>query len=164
MVGFLNHVYPNSLYVKTAVWQAEDAGLLPPRSRENSKNLFAYHRKAAQMKSLENVAPMSTSDATYPFAILLLDSMLWTRVTPSADRFSVSIHVDGPARDDVIVVTHGKVIGALLDGSLGAATAESHGLIRYYGSADRRDVVRQTLAGIVVTVQAGQSALMENVD
>lgn len=164
MVGLLNHVYPKSLYVRTAVWQAEDSGVLPRRSRESSKNLFAYHRTAAQLKSLENVTPMSSGDAAYPFAILLLDSVLWTRVTPSDDRYSVSVHVNGPAEDDVVVVTHGKVIGALLDGSLGAATAEAHGLVRFYGPADRQDIVRRALAGIVVPVNTGRSVQTESVN
>ena len=164
VVGLLNHVYPNSLYVRTAVWQAEDAGVLPRRSRENSKNLFAYHRTAAQLKSLENVTPLSSGNAAYAFAILLLDSVLWTRVTPSDDRYSVSVHVDGPAEHDVVVVTHGKVIGALLDGSLGAATAEAHGLVRFYGPADRQDVGRQALAGIVLPVHTDRSIQTEGVN
>jgi hypothetical protein len=61
--GMLNWVYPNSLYVRTAVWQAEDAGILPKRASEPSKDLFAYHRIAIAMRSFgelmakANIAP-----------------------------------------------------------------------------------------------------------
>jgi hypothetical protein len=53
-LGLLNWIYPNALYVRTAVWKAEDAGILAPRSSNTAKDLFGggFRRAAASMYGL----------------------------------------------------------------------------------------------------------------
>jgi hypothetical protein len=148
--GILNWVYPRALYVDTAVWQAEANGVLPKRAQAPAKDLFAYQRTVARLQTLDEklrrarIAQRRGSS----FSMVLLDSMLWTRFTNSPDGYTVEVHTDGAALGDVVVVTHGKVIQALTEGSLDAAEAEKHGLVRFYGPATEQETIRITLAAM----------------
>jgi hypothetical protein len=148
-LGMMNWAYPNALYVRTAVWQAEDAGILPPRARASpkAKDLFAFNRMLKHLHALgDNLNAAGLADADRAsFAVVQLDSMLWTRFEGTANGYAVQTHAAGPAKGDVVVVTYGKVITALVDGALDAARAEAHGLLRYYGPEDSRAMARKAL-------------------
>jgi hypothetical protein len=148
-LGLLNWVYPKALYVRTAVWKAEDAGILPSRSSNTAKDLFGggFRRAAASMYGLGNrlstSGPATGEEAG--FTVVLIPAVMWTRFIPTAEDYSVKIHVNGPEKGDVVIVTDEKVVRALVNGSLDAGAAESHGLIRLYGPAQLQDTVRTTL-------------------
>lgn len=151
-LGMLNWVYPDALHVQSAVWQAEEVGLLPPRSTSLSKDLFgAGFRRAA--KSVTAVGKgidgsVGAKGHRPSFSVVLIPAVMWTTYAPGDGGYAVTVHADGPAKGDVVIVTDEKVIRALADGSLAAATAERHGLIRLYGAADRQDQVRAVLSGL----------------
>jgi hypothetical protein len=153
-LGLLNWVYPKALYVRTAIWQAENTGILPPRSANTAKDLFGggFRRAAASMyglgKRLSNSGPATDEEAS--FTVVLIPAVMWTRFTPMAEGYSVKVHVNGPEKGDVVVVTDEKVVSALVNGSLDAGAAESHGLIRLYGPAQLQDTVRTTLRRVLV--------------
>lgn len=139
--GTMNFIYPKSLYVRTAVWQAQSSGLLPPRSARAAKDLFAYQRIAASLRTLGNA--VVSSDARPPaFTVVLLDTMLWTRYAGGENGFDVEVHVKGPEKGDAVLVTESEVVRALNAGTLSFDRAEANGLIRLYGPADRQDAVR----------------------
>jgi hypothetical protein len=151
-LGLLNWVFPKALYVRTAVWQAEKAGVLPPRPENPAKkDLFGggFRLAAESMNGLG--ARMNAAHATGKspsFSIVLIPAVMWTTYTPTAGGYSVHVHADGPAKDDIVIVTDEKVVRALVDGSFDAAAAESHGLVRFYGPADRQHQVRAALAAM----------------
>lgn len=139
--GAMNFAYPKSLYVRTAVWQAQARGVLPPRPLRAAKDLFAYQRMAAGLRKLgEDLGPAPGPD--FGFTIVLLDSLLWTRYAAAGGGFGVAVHVNGPSKDDAVLVTESDVIRALNAGLIGFGVAEAHGLIRLYGPADRQESVR----------------------
>jgi hypothetical protein len=145
--GVMNLAYPKSLYVGTAVWQAQRTGVLPPRPRKASKDLFAYQRTVSNMQNLG--ARLATPDgAAEPFTVVLLSAMLWTRFKPGHDGYDATVHVKGPERGDAVLVTEPEVIKALLDGALDIEQAETHGLFRLYGPGDRQAEVRKALRGL----------------
>lgn len=157
-LGMMNWAYPNALYVRTAVWQAEDAGVLPPRAPASAKakDLFAFNRMLKHLHALGanlNGAGLADADRA-SFAVVQLDSMLWTRFEGTANGYAVQTHAAGPAKGDVVVVTHGKVITALVDGGLDAARAEAHGLLRYYGAPDNQATARKALVAATGDGQA----------
>jgi hypothetical protein len=153
-LGMLNWVFPKALYVRTALSQAEKSGILPPRPAKSTKDLFGggFRRAAASMYGLggrlKAAAPAIGGGPS--FSVVLIPAVMWTRYTPSAAGYSVQIHADGPAKGDVVIVTDEKVVRALVEGSLDAVAAESYGLVRFYGPADRQDQVRVTLARLGV--------------
>lgn len=147
--GILNWVYPKALYVKTAVWQAERAGVLEPRKANEPKDLFVLQRTAARLLKLaEHVS--QRSDATVgdaAFSVVLIDSMMWTRFQRDAATrgWKALVHVAGPEPGDVVIVSHGKVVSALALEALTAKDARTHGLIRYYGPDGDIATLRQLL-------------------
>lgn len=147
--GVMNFIYPNSLYVRSAVWRAQKSGLLPPRRVRRAKDLFAYQRTAANLEALgRRLAPLERAPSG--FSVVLLDTMLWARFVPGPRNFRAKVHVNGPEAGDAVVVTEAPVIASLLDGRLDVARAEEAGLIRLYGSAERTISLRDTLAGFDV--------------
>lgn len=139
--GAMNFAYPKSLYVRTAVWQAQASGVLPPRPAQAVKDLFAYQRMAAGLRKLgEDLGPAPGPD--FGFTIVLLDSLLWTRYAAADGGFGVAVHVNGSSKGDAVLVTESDVIRALNGGLIGFEVAEAHGLIRLYGPEDVQDKVR----------------------
>ena len=145
-LGLLNWSYPNALHVRTAVWQAENTGVLPPRLKTPAKDLFAFNRVARNLDALgARLGPATPGGESGSFSIVLLDSMMWTSFVAGGDGYGVLTHVEGPARNDVVVVTHSKVIAAIVAGQLDASSAETFGLVRLYGPVLRQDAVRRAL-------------------
>ena len=145
--GALNYIYPKSLYVRTAVWQAQNSGLLAPRPARAVKDLFAFQHTAADLQQLGDALGPAPAPRL-GFTVVLLDSMLWSRYAPSESGFDVDVHVKGPQKGDAVLVTQSEVIRALNVGSLGFDVAEAQGLIRLYGPADRQEAVRSILQGL----------------
>jgi hypothetical protein len=147
--GILNWSYPNALYVRTAVWQAEAAGVLPPRVDSKAKDLFAFNRVLRTLDALGTRLSRddSVEATTTRFSLVLIDSMMWSSFESGPDGFRVLKHVEGPARGDVVIVTDSKVVGALAAGRLEFPAAEALGLVRLYGDRGRMDTIRHAFAG-----------------
>ncbi|MCB1502100.1 MAG: DUF3604 domain-containing protein [Bauldia sp.] len=147
-LGMMNWTYPKSLYVPTAVWQAEDAGLLPPRLPKPAKDLFGsqFRKAAADMDALGARLESAAGDAPH-VSVVLVPQVLWTQFAPAdGGAVTVTIHAAGPAAGDTVVVTHEKVVRALLSGDLTFETAEAFGLVRLYGDDSGQERVRSSLA------------------
>jgi hypothetical protein len=71
---------------------------------------------------------------------------MWTRFEIGPEGVDVKSHADGPASGDVVIVTSEKVVRALVDGSLNAAEAEGHGLLRFYGGQEKVATTRTIMA------------------
>ena len=150
--GMMNWVYPNSLYVQTAVWQAEDAGILPSRAAEPTKDLFAYQRIVQAMRAygaLISKADVAAGEMPN-LSVVLIDTLLWTRFVRTGDAYAVEVHAEGPSPNDVVMVTAGKVIFSLVDDTLTSPIAYDRGLIRLYGRRDAVEMVKDHIDRIPV--------------
>lgn len=154
-LGLLNWVFPEALHVRSAVWQAEKIGILPPRPAKPARDLFGaeFRQAAASMVGLRVRMNSAASPAAGmpSFSVVLIPAVMWTTYTPSEAGYTTEVHTEGPAKGDVIIVTDEKVVRALVDGSLDAVAAERYGLIRFYGPADRQDQLRALLASLPST-------------
>jgi hypothetical protein len=153
--GMMNWVYPNSLYVQTAVWQAEDAGVLPSRAAEPTKDLFAYQRIVQAMRAygaLITKADVAAGEMPN-LSVVLIDTLLWTRFARAADAYAVEVHAEGPAPNDVVMVTAGKVMFSLVDGTLTPRIAYDRGLIRLYGPPAAVEMVKEHIDRIPVATR-----------
>jgi hypothetical protein len=145
-LGVLNWVYPNALHVGTAVWQAEDAGLLPARTQ--AAGPLAFYRAASVMKHFgARLAAAKLGQAQLSVSVVLIPQVMWTRLQIGPEDVSVRSHEDGPSAGDVVIVTNEKVVRALLDGRLSATVAEDYGLLRLYGVRQQVESVRAVMAG-----------------
>ena len=133
--GLLNWVYPKSLYVSTAVWQAQMAGIVA-KDRPLTGNLagLGLLKTQLQMRQLEFQIVAAAGARQVPrFSVVLLGPMLWTSYDEASGMVRASVHAKGPTPGDVVVVTDGVVVTALLTGSLTVREASDLGLIRFYG-------------------------------
>ena len=73
--GVMNWVYPDLLHVRTAVWRAEDAGILPKRRADHVKDLFEFQKTARDLKTFgELLARLEASPEELPaVSVVLLD-------------------------------------------------------------------------------------------
>lgn len=157
-LGALNFAYPKALYVRTAVWQAQQQGLIPPRepgspsaavsiARANGVVSFqdvAFRNTARRLEDLrESLSSHRGLPPVPPFAVVLIGPMLWTLFEAPGQRLDMTFHAPGPAAGDVIVVTDEPVLAALVAGTLTATEARDAGLVRFCGAPD---AVRDTQA------------------
>lgn len=146
-LGALNWAYPDALYVRSAVADAEAAGLLPTDEPVDDGGISPLQHATEIMKEFgSKLFDQRLVDRHTKIAVVLLPQVMWTRFTIDPAGISMQEHGDGPSEHDLVIVTEEKVIHTLLDEKLGADTAENIGLIRYYGAAEDIAEVRAALA------------------
>jgi hypothetical protein len=151
-LGMLNWAYPDSLHVRTAVWMAQREGVLAPVESPSGQDTQAVLRQMAQFRQTtadlgalrKGIVSALDGQAIPSFSVVLIGSMLWTRFEVVDGSLAMAVHVDGPAVEDVVLVTDAPVIEALAAGRLAPAEARRRGLLRPYGRP--HDVERVELA------------------
>jgi hypothetical protein len=146
----LDVAYPDALYVLGAVSSARLSGKIdrtlgldaPTRPEESRRALLRISFALWQLRArLAGTAPA----AAPALSIVLLEPMLWSRITAEEGVLRLAVHVDGPARGDVVAVTEEPVIVAINRGTLSARDALSLGLLRLYGNPSEVKSVRAWL-------------------
>lgn len=151
-LGMLNWAYPDSLHVKTAVWMAQQEGVLAtsesssgPDAQALLQHMAQLRQTAASLGALQKGIASALDGREIPsFSVVLIGPMLWTRFRVVDGSLAMAVHVDGPAVEDVVLVTDAPVIEALAAGRLAPAEARRRGLLRPYGRP--QDVERVELA------------------
>jgi hypothetical protein len=145
--GLLNWAYPNALYVRTAVWQAENDGILPSRETAKANDFAAYLSTITALKALSSrIGKTAHALAKVPpLSIVLIDKVLWSRFESGPAGHVAKIHATGPETGDIVIVTEGSVIQALVEGRLTPKLARQMGLLRYYGATDEVSEVQELL-------------------
>ena len=134
----VGYAYPESLSVLAAVSSARIAGKLDRTiwigaQTPEQLQITGMRIRAALWQLRARLATRAPGDAP-SIAIVLLEPMLWSRIATIGGTAALTIHLDGPAADDVVAVTEEVVIAAINDGTLMAGEAIATGLIRLYGS------------------------------
>ena len=131
--GMLNFAFPKALWVQTAVWQAQQAGLLErDTSLAGNRALLGFRRASDALSTVARQLD-DGNDALPPFTLVMIGPVLWTRFAEGENGLTATPHVKGPSLGDVVVVSDEPVILALARGRIGGATALDQGLIRVYG-------------------------------
>jgi hypothetical protein len=141
-LGMLNWSYPDALHVRTAVWMAQRDGALA-RTDQPAQGDPDMARIGAMLRLRETTLKLgawrdraSATLAGRPapsFSIVLIGTMLWARFEQVGGKLEVTPHADGPASDDVVIVTDEPVLSALLEGQITPQQARERGLVRLYG-------------------------------
>lgn len=150
--GILNFVFPNSLHVTTAVWQAQLAGIIAKdRTGQSKEGTLGFQVASMRLRQLGRQVDAASSHTAVPsFSVVLLGPMLWANYQSHADVLEAEVHAKGPLPGAVVMVTDEAVVAALLDGTLSPRDAHDVGLLRYYG--DSAKIVR--LAAILDAIDA----------
>jgi len=143
--GIMNLAFPNSAWVRTAIWQAQRAGELPRDDLAGrdalSPQAIATLRSIRATWLLKTLAQrLSAAPETAkhpPVAIVLMGPMLWSRIEArdSTGAARVQIHVTGPETGDVVLVTDTPAIEAIVGAGMSFERAQQLGLVRLYGPA-----------------------------
>ena len=147
-LGSLNLTFPKALYVRSAVWDAEVAGILPrSKQPENNTASSSFPRVQLALEILGARLSNASQHINGPsgIAIVLIDSVMWTRFVETSDGYETNIHTDGPESNDIVIVSSSEVVLAMTRGTLDSQTAEDTGLIRIYRHDSNQDSLRELL-------------------
>jgi hypothetical protein len=140
--GFLNWIYPDSLYVIGAISKEVAAQRLPLSNfdRSGPADLFGHKFQLAKT-SLEQFGAMlgaaSREPLRTPVALVLVEPMLWARYQPTAEGLRTVVHVSGAERGDLVVITGEAVVAEIAARRLTFGQAYARGLVRIYGEDAR---------------------------
>lgn len=126
--GGLSAAHPRSIAVAVAVRDAIDAGQLPDAALPAEAGNAGYWRAVRRLRLFQQSLP-TPSDASIAISILFVDSNLWSRLTPTAQGFSMTLHTTGAEPGDVVIVTSEAVLAAVQDRSLTTIDALKRGLL-----------------------------------
>jgi hypothetical protein len=136
----MNLAYPQALHVHTAVWKAQLGG----RLERDELGALRVNLLLSQLRAHLAAFPAS---ARPNLTLVLLGPMLWSRYQPDGGGVRLSVHVDGPGKGDVVLVTEAPVVKALLEERLSAREALDSGLLRVYGNAEESAAAMRWLEG-----------------
>jgi hypothetical protein len=151
--GGLALSYPQSLYVGTAVWQAQLADRLPRDPLAQRADLSPEQRGAmrlararvflAQFADRLGAAPAASGRPG--LAVVLTGPVLWSRFDATGATVDLQLHATGPRDGDVVIVTDLAPIEAIARGELDPDVAAEAGWMRFYGPAAQVEAARAWL-------------------
>ena len=163
-IGALNLAFPDSLHLRTAIWQAQVDGLLPrdppvaavtPSAASTPRSFTAPFAQSAEsgdratdpaktialMEALRVIEQMrlrlAASDISNnqpPISMVYASKVLWTRFVATPQGVLAQAHASGPESGDVVMITEPAVVQAMVSGNLQPEDASRRKLVRLYGS------------------------------
>jgi hypothetical protein len=140
----LNWAYPDALHVRTAVWMAQESGMLPareplpaaelPTAMVRLQQMVRLRATQARLGAVQGRLQTATDGEPMPaFAVVLIGQMLWTRFERNESVVTMVPHAAGPAPNDVVLVSDEAVIAAMVEGRMNAREARAQGVVKAYG-------------------------------
>ena len=147
--GVLNFTYPEALHVSGAVWAAQQAGELPMPDRERLQakaarrehlDKIAYRKMLRRLEALGTVMYGRSAFPNTPgMALVLIESMLWTRYSSALPHVLAGLHARGPQKGDLVIVSEEIVVEAIVRGRLTISRAADLGVIRLFGTVEQKE-------------------------
>jgi hypothetical protein len=137
--GFLNWLYPDSLYVVGAISREVAAGRLPLANFDQTGPDLFGHRFKLTATALEQFGDMlrvaSPGPSQRSVSLVVVEPMLWARFDQGPDGLRTTIHVSGAQPGDLVLVAGEAVIAEIAALRLTFGQAVERGVVRLYGSA-----------------------------
>ena len=144
----LESMYPGSLPVAVALRKAADNGVINAAALEAPGNGTAiYIDTVRRLQEFRKALTASPAAAELPrsFSLGYVESQLWTRYSQFDGKIRVSIHIEGPAEGEAVVLTGEPVLTAVLAGKLSVDRALADGMIQIEGNESDKTALRQVL-------------------
>jgi hypothetical protein len=144
----LESMYPGSLTVAVALRSAADSGVIDAKALEApSEGTALYSDTVSRLQEFRKVLAASPAATELPvsFSLGYVESQLWTRYSQSDGKIRVSIHTDGPAEGEAVVLTGEPVLTAVLAGRLSVDRALADGMILIEGNENDKTAIRHVL-------------------
>jgi hypothetical protein len=150
--AFLNHLYPNALYVYGATWELQQKGVLPMPDRQRITAIGAERAAIDTRVKLEMFEALSALrialDAArirpHAVSLVLVERMHWVRYRTEGaiasllgEYSSFEGEATGPGDGDLVVVTNEVVLRAMRAGDITIDRARELGVFRLYGTDAR---------------------------
>jgi hypothetical protein len=145
--GVLNWAYPQALHVLGALTRARMDGIVAPSEGPATTDALALHKTARMLQRFADTIGAELPGDDLAFSLVLIEPMLWTRFAVRDERFSASVHVDGPAAGDVVMIATEAALWEIVGQRLTPERAEELGLIRLYGDPAKVARLRAIMAG-----------------
>ena len=137
--GFLNWLYPDSLYVVGAISREVAAGRLPLANFDQTgPDLFGHRFKltATALEQFGDMLKVASPGPSQPsVSLIVVEPMLWTRFDQGPDGFRTTVHVSGAQPGDLVLVAGEAVIAEIAGRRLTFGQAVGRGVVRLYGTA-----------------------------
>jgi hypothetical protein len=144
----LESMYPGSLPVAVALRKGADNGVIDAAALEAPGNGTAlYIDTVSRLQNFRKALASSPAVAELPtsFSLGYVESQLWTRYSQSDGQLHVSIHTEGPAEGEAVVLTGEPVLTAVLAGRLSVDRALADGMILIEGNENDKTAIRHVL-------------------
>ena len=137
--GFLNWLYPDSLYVVGAISKEVAAGRLPVANFDQTGPDLFGHRFKLTATALEQFGAMlraaSPGPAQPSVSLVVVEPMLWTRFDQGPDGMRTTVHISGAQPGDLVLVSGEAVVTEIAARRLTFGQAVARGVVRLYGPA-----------------------------
>ncbi|WP_192179777.1 hypothetical protein [Mesorhizobium amorphae] len=137
--GFLNWIYPDSLYVIGAISREVAAGRLPLANFDQTGQDLFGHRFKLTATALEQFGDMLRVASPAPpqpsVSLVVVEPMLWTRFDQGRDGLRTTVHVSGAQPGDLVLVSGEAVITEIVARRLTFGQAVARSVVRLYGPA-----------------------------
>jgi hypothetical protein len=137
--GFLNWLYPDSLYVIGAISREVAAGRLPLANfNQTGPDLFGrrFRLTATALEQFGKMLRATSPGLSQPsVSLVVVEPMLWTRFDQGPDGLRTTVHVSGAQPGDLVLVAGEAVIAEIAARRLTFGQAAERGVVRLYGSA-----------------------------
>lgn len=137
--------HAQSLTVAFAIRDAIDADVMDKSALLSLSGKVGYARAVQRLGAFHRQFSAGAATAPRPISLLLVDSALWSRLSPNRYGYDIATHTAGPHVGDDVVVTHEAVLAALVSGKLSIATALDRRLLVVDGESRTVDIVRSLL-------------------
>jgi hypothetical protein len=149
--------YQGSIDVALAIRAAYDQDVVGRKAVEQPiPGQAGYWRAATRLGKLRfllSAAAQREPPSSSSISVLLFDSSLWSRFSPSERGYDVAVHTNGPNPGDIVVVTSEALLATILEHRLPIATALDRGLIAIEGAEERKAAARR-LVTAALTLRA----------
>ena len=143
--GNFSALHPRSMTVAFAIREAVDLGFVDRSAVDPVvPGSAGYWRAVSHLDEFAgrlSSAPSQNGKAT-TISILLIDSNLWARLTPSSKGYDVRAHTNGAHDEGVVIITNESILNSILNGRLSIEVALEHSLLMIDGTADDANYVQ----------------------
>lgn len=154
--------HDGSLDVAFATRDAITSGWLVPDPELATE---AAHERADERLRIFAAALPPAPRGAKPFSVLLVESGVWTRISPNAGHWSLATHIEKPGSGETAVLASEPALRKLVDGQLSADQALSNGVLTVRGVPAERDRLIATLRQVFPdrSATAGHPAVLSSV-
>jgi hypothetical protein len=107
-------LHSRAVEVTSRLHAAADAGLIDPQLLARpAVDAFALHRASRRLQYLRDLFAVTDAAPAPSFAVLLVESALWSRYHADGEAVALAVDVEGPRPGETVVLTAEAVLAEI---------------------------------------------------